>query len=146
MSGRTVLSVGITQDYASDKERNLAVDWLKIQAPVSPSAKKALEHIHEIEATVAFEKYATLSRMAETLRENLLMARESQTAEYAVGFQAAINLVMLKMEGIDMETQAATSIAEMQAGALLSIASELRDIGDYQAVVDFAKAISDGCC
>lgn len=145
MNSKAILSVGITQDYANDSDRNEAVNWLERKHP-SPSAKKALEHIHAIEATVAFEKYATLSQIAATFRENLSMARESRTPEFAVGVQAAINLIILTMEGIDMETQAATSISEITAAALLHAATETVDIDDYQMLRDLAKAINDGCC
>lgn len=150
MNDRMILSVGITQDFSNCEERNEVVSWLEATAPLTPvsqqHAKNALKHIHELEALIPIEKYASLSNMANDMRKHLAEIRLNQTDDFNKGYQTAINIVIDAFEDHDANTQAATSIAEIQASTLLNIATEIVNPDDYQAVVMFAKAINDGCC
>ncbi len=146
MNDRAILSVGLTQDFAECEKRKEFMPWLGTKAPMCDKANNAMQHIYELEALIQIEKYATLSNMANEMRNHLAEIRLKQSGKETTGYQLAINLVIDTLEDIDKETQAATSIAEIQAASLLSIATEIRSTEDYQTVVQFAKAINEGCC
>jgi len=140
MSTKAILSVGLNQNWANDKDRCDAVSWLKAESPVSKDAQRALTHIHELEGLLDVEKYATLSRMAGKMRD----VKSKMPLVQAHFLQTAINMVMDELETIDVDSQAATSIMEMIHAAVLGAAELIRNPDDYQAVVNYAKAILDG--
>lgn len=146
MTDRIELSVGLTQDFSTCELRKKFIPWLEIQAPVSPDAKATLQHIHALEGLLAIEKYAVLSSMANELRNNLTEIRDIQNEYENRGYQRAINLVIDTIETLDVYSQAATSIAEFQSGALMAVAKEIRNKEDFTTVVKFANDIKDGCC
>ena len=149
---RVELSVGITQDWANCEVRKAFLFWLDNQKFRDGTddnhkfnARHAMNHIFEIEALVKIERYATLAVIADDMRKELAATRDDNTFEHNKGYQRAINLVISKIEDIDIETQAATSIAELQSAALLDIVTEVRNTQDYQTIVNYANAIKDGC-
>jgi hypothetical protein len=142
---RAILSVGLTLDFADREDRNKVISWLAIQSSVDENAMNALLHINELEALIAIEKYSSLSRMADDLRNDLAATRDENNSLRNQGYQEAINRIMLKIEDIDLDTQAATSIAEMQAAMLLKAAELLPGHEDFQAIVNLAKSVHDGC-
>lgn len=141
MNTKAILSVGLNQNWANDKDRCAAVDWLKAESPVSQDAQRALIHIHALEGLLDVEKYATLSRMADDMKKNLLDIRQNQTDDENKAYQSAINFVMEKMESIDIDSQAATSIMEMLHEALLGAATLIRHPDSYEIMVNYANAI-----
>lgn len=145
MNNRVELSVGITQDFAASKVREKMIMWLGFQAPINEQAKNAVAHIHALEGLMSVEKYASLSNAAGSLRDHLGKVREYNVNEFNKGFQAAINLIMSIAEDIDLDAQAATSIAEMQEAAVREAQTLCKDDNDYQAVGNYAQSIIDGC-
>ncbi len=146
MNDRAILSVGLTQDFSNCEKRKNFIPWLAMHPPICKQPLDALSHIRELEALIPIEKYASLSNMANDMRKHLAEIRLDQTDDFNKGYQTAINIVIDAFEDHDANTQAATSIAEIQAATLLNIATEIRGTEDYQTVVQFAKAINDGCC
>lgn len=155
MNQRATLSVGLSQNFAECEKRKRFMPWLedycpRENTPLAPrphdNAKNALQHINELEALIPIEKHATLSNIANDMRNHLAEIRPNQTDDFNKGYQTAINMVIDAYEDHDANTQAATSIAEIQAATLLSVAEEIRSQDDHATVVLFAKAINDGCC
>lgn len=144
MSTRATLSVGLNQDYANCELRKKFIPWLESIA--STNAKNALQHIYELEGLMDVEKYASLSNMANDMRNHLAEIRLSQSDSENKAYQLAINLVIDKIEAIDIESQAATSIAEIQVATLLKAAEEINHEDDYVSVFKLAQDINDGCC
>lgn len=145
-SDRVPLSVGLNTDYAGIKELDNAKFWLSVQKDLVPQAKEAFMHILQLEGLMAVEKGATLYSIAGELRKRLKSTREKNLNEYNKGFLAAISMIENKYEGLDLDSQAATSIAEIQAATLLSAAEQMTNQEDYDATLMLAKAIDDGCC
>lgn len=141
---RATLSVGLTQNFADCELRAKFLPWLEIQAPVNPQAKDAAQHIYALEGLMDVEKYASLSVMANDMREHLAEIRLGNSDDFNRGYQRAINLVIDKMESIDIDSQAATSISEMMAAAVRHAQTLCRDNDDYQSLGNYAKAIEDG--
>lgn len=142
---RVNLSVGINQNFSNSEERKSFMQWLELQASICSQARDAITHINALEGLLDVERYATLSVFADEMRTELRATRHDNLNEYNKGFQAAIDLVIAKIEDIDLESQAATSIAELQSAALLDIVTEVRNPDDYQTIVNYAEAIKDGC-
>lgn len=142
---RVNLSVGINQNFAHCKDRAKFMFWLELRATLDEDARNIITHIDMLEGLLDVEAYSALSLMAGDMRKELSATRDDNTFEHNKGYQRAINLVIAKIKDIDLETQAATSIAEMQAGALLDIVTEVRNTQDYQTIVNYAKALTDGC-
>lgn len=142
---RVNLSVGINQNFAHCKDRAKFMFWLELRAALDEDARNTMTHINALEGLLDVERYATLSVFADEMRTELRATRHDNLNEYNKGFQAAINLVIAKIEDIDLESQAATSIAELQSAALLDIVTEIRSPDDYQTIVNYAEAIKDGC-
>lgn len=149
---RVELSVGLTQDWANCEVRKAFLFWLDNQKFRDGTddnhkfnARHAMNHIFEIEALVKIERYATLAVIADDMRKELLATRDNNTYENNKGYQAAINLVVSKLEDIDIETQAATSIAELQKAAVRGAQELCGNNEDYQAIGNFADALTDGC-
>ena len=143
MSNRATLSVGLTQNFADCELRAKFLPWLEIQAPVNEQAKDAALHIYALEGLMDVEKYATLSVMANDMREHLAEIRISNNDDFNRGYQRAINLVIDKLEEIDIDSQAATSIMEMMSAAVRDAQTLCKNTDDYQAVGNYAKAIED---
>ncbi len=141
---RTELSVGITQDFAHCQDRAKFMFWLEVQAPVCEFAALAKRHIEEIEGLFAVQKHAVLSKLADEMRNKLAEIRPDKTDEWNRGAQFNINFVIDTIEELDLETQSATSIAELQAAMVLEAATLIKNPKDYEAVVNFGKALKDG--
>ena len=145
MKGRAYLSVGLNQDFSCCEVRKKFMPWLEEKEPFTPNAKAVLEHIHALEGLLSIEKYSTLSVVACELRDDLEEMRMIQSDCENRGFQRAINLIIEKMEDIDMNSQAATSISEIQSATLMQAAELIKSQDDYVVVTQLAMAISDGC-
>ena len=143
MNSRTALSVGLNQKYANCKLRAKFLPWLEIQAPVNEQAKDAAMHIYSLEGLMDVEKYAMLSVMADDMRNHLAEIRLGNSDDFNRGYQRAINLVIDKLEDIDIDSQAATSISEMMSAAVRDAQTLCKNTDDYQAVGNYAKAIED---
>lgn len=144
MNSRTSLSVGITQDFPKCELRQSFMAWLGIVATYQTDAANAIQHIEAIEGLLAAERYASLSIMADDMKNHLAEIRPKSSDDFNKGYQLAINLVYDKLEVLDVNAQCATSIAELQAAAILDAVTEVKNIDDYQAMVDYAHAICDG--
>lgn len=143
MNNRATLSVGLNQKYADCELRAKFLPWLEAQAPVNPQAKDAAMHIYALEELMDAEKYATLSVMANDMRDHLAEIRLGNSDDFNRGYQRAINLVMDKLEDIDIDSQAATSIMEIQTETVRDAQTLCKNTDDYQAIGNYAKAIED---
>ena len=135
------LSVGLTQDFEHRTDRKKAFSMLEN----IENSGEIIEYISELESLFAVEKYSTLSVMANDMREHLAEIRLGNSDDFNQGYQRAINLVIDRLEEIDIDSQAATSIMEMQAAMLLQAAELIRGQDDYAAVVNLAKSVHEGC-
>ena len=141
---RTILSVGLNMKYAGNRELSAAKLWLEFQKNISPQSDLLVKHIQELEALIGVEGHSSLSRMADDMRSHLEEIRPNHTHRYSAGYQLAINLVIDKMGDIDLESNCATSITEIQAATIRDVQKLCVNTDDYQAVGDYAKAIEDG--
>ena len=134
------LSVGLTQDFEHRTDRKKAFSMLEN----IENSGEIIEYISELESLFAVEKYSTLSVMANDMREHLAEIRISNNDDFNRGYQRAINLVIDKLEEIDIDSQAATSIMEMMSAAVRDAQTLCKNTDDYQAIGNYAKAIEDG--
>lgn len=144
MNNRTILSVGLNQNFANCELRAKFLPWLEIQAPVNPQARDAAMHIYALECLMDAEKYSALSVMANDMRSHLAEIRLGNNDDFNQGYQRAINLVIDKLEEIDIDSQAATSIMEIQVATVRDAQTLCKNTDDYQAIGNYAKAIEDG--
>lgn len=139
---RATLSVGLNMNFAGDEELNAGKLWLQLNLP---HTDVLINHIQTLEAIIDVEKYATLSVMAGELRDHLSNSCELSNKDlYRHGFQAAISMVVSAFEDIDLESNGATSIAEIQAATVRHVQTLCKNNDDYQALGNYAKAIIDG--
>lgn len=143
-NSRCSLSVGIDQSWDNDPDRAKCLFWLSLQKSIEPNAQYAINRIQEMEGIVDVERYSALSLHAGDLRNYLANDCDKPVnGEFRRGFQQAINMLMDKIESIDFDTQAATSLAEMQAATVRDAQELIRNADDYKAVGNYAQAIEE---